>query len=440
MRLSLGLLFRAIPTIVNTIRSRLRIRYFALAYPQVRFGAVTFLGRRSWIKATDGGEIFLADGIAVDHDCIILAKGGRVALGKGGFVGQGCVIVSVSEICIGAKVLIAEYVTIRDQDHEFEGERATAENGMRVSAIRIGDNVWIGAKATITRGVTIGDNAVVGANAVVTRDVPENAVVGGVPAKVIRFAKARERPPMRKHPDWKRDFMEMNCGRFSEEDLDFYDQEYYFNLEYRYLSGAIRSRNSNVLACIGPVEGTRVLELGCGGGFFANELTKHGAKVTGLDYAVAGINFARCRYPELNVQVGSAYELPLLFETDSFDVVTLLDVIEHMSDHEKLVDNVRYVLKPGGRFVVSTDLVDGVWDRKPWSWLLPAAGRFSTDSCASRLIFRVESQRQRRRNYNDSHINHISADGLEKLLTSKGFLTVDHRVYPIVGARFETSC
>ena len=63
---------------------------------------------------------------------------------------------------------------------------------MRVAAIRIGDNVWIGAKATITRGVTIGDNAVVGANAVVTRDVPENAVVGGVPAKVIRFANGRE--------------------------------------------------------------------------------------------------------------------------------------------------------------------------------------------------------------------------------------------------------
>jgi ubiquinone/menaquinone biosynthesis C-methylase UbiE len=228
--------------------------------------------------------------------------------------------------------------------------------------------------------------------------------------------------------------MEMTCGCFSEEDSDFYDQEYYFNLEYRYSSGAIRSRNSNVLAGIGLVEGKRVLELGCGGGFFANELTKRGAKVSGVDYAVAGINFARCRYPQLDLHVGSAYELPLLFEAESFDVVTLLDVIEHMSDHEKLVDNVRYVLKSGGRFVVSTDLVDGVWARKPWSWLLPAAGHFSADSRASRIIFRVESQRQRRRNYHASHINHVSADGLQKLLTSKGFITVDHRIYPMVGA------
>jgi acetyltransferase-like isoleucine patch superfamily enzyme len=191
MRLSLGLVFRAIPKIAYTIGSRLRIRYFAIAYPRVRFGAATFLGRRSWIQATDGGEIVVADGVAVGDDCTIMAKNGRVALGKDGFVGQGCVIVSRSEICIGAKVLIAEYVTIRDQDHEFEGDSATAESGLRVSAIRIGDNVWIGAKATITRGVSIGDNAVVGANAVVTRDVPENAVVGGAPAKVIRFLKAR---------------------------------------------------------------------------------------------------------------------------------------------------------------------------------------------------------------------------------------------------------
>jgi acetyltransferase-like isoleucine patch superfamily enzyme len=191
MRLSVGRAFRAIPIIANTIGSRLRIRYFAIAYPQVRFGAATFLGRRSWIRATDGGEILVADGIAISHDCVILARGGRVVLGKDGFVGHGSVIVSVSEISIGAKVLIAEYVTIRDQDHEFEGDGDTAESGLRVSAVRIGDNVWIGAKATITGGVTIGDNAVVGANAVVTRDVPENAVVGGAPAKVIRFAKAR---------------------------------------------------------------------------------------------------------------------------------------------------------------------------------------------------------------------------------------------------------
>lgn len=54
-------------------------------------------------------------------------------------------------------------------------------------SIRVGKNVWIGAHATILQGVTIGDNAVVAAGAVVNKDVPKNAVVGGVPAKIIKM-------------------------------------------------------------------------------------------------------------------------------------------------------------------------------------------------------------------------------------------------------------
>jgi acetyltransferase-like isoleucine patch superfamily enzyme len=55
----------------------------------------------------------------------------------------------------------------------------------------IGNNVWIGAKATVTKGVTIGDNVVIGANSVVTRDIPPNSVAAGAPARVIRSIGAR---------------------------------------------------------------------------------------------------------------------------------------------------------------------------------------------------------------------------------------------------------
>ena len=53
--------------------------------------------------------------------------------------------------------------------------------------ISIGKNVWIGANATVLAGVSIGDGAVIAAGAVVTKDVPENTVVGGVPAKTIKM-------------------------------------------------------------------------------------------------------------------------------------------------------------------------------------------------------------------------------------------------------------
>lgn len=55
--------------------------------------------------------------------------------------------------------------------------------------VKIGDNVWIGDRATILSGVTIGEGAIIAANAVLTHDVPAYTVVGGVPAKVIKFLK-----------------------------------------------------------------------------------------------------------------------------------------------------------------------------------------------------------------------------------------------------------
>jgi acetyltransferase-like isoleucine patch superfamily enzyme len=54
----------------------------------------------------------------------------------------------------------------------------------------VGSNCWIGYGACILRGVTVGDNAIVGTSAVVTRDVPENAVVAGIPARVLRMREA----------------------------------------------------------------------------------------------------------------------------------------------------------------------------------------------------------------------------------------------------------
>ena len=186
LRSGIGRLFRAIPALGVRLEWILQRCFLSMAYPDVRLGANVKISWSSRVQATDGGVMRLGDGVSIGRHALVLCKG-DLTIGPRGFLGQGCVVAASESIEIGADALIAEYVTIRDQDHEFEGENSTASNGMRVSPIKIGDNVWIGAKATIVRGVAIGENAVIGANAVVTKDVPANAVVVGVPARVVRI-------------------------------------------------------------------------------------------------------------------------------------------------------------------------------------------------------------------------------------------------------------
>lgn len=88
-------------------------------------------------------------------------------------------------IVIGAGSRIATRATLFAFDHGVAPDRPVREQGVRSRGIVVGEDVWIGAGATVTDGVRIGDYAVVGAGAVVTKDVPPWAVVGGVPARLL---------------------------------------------------------------------------------------------------------------------------------------------------------------------------------------------------------------------------------------------------------------
>lgn len=115
--------------------------------------------------------------------------GKNIHIGKNVFLNMGCKFQDQGGIYIGDGALIGHNVVLATLNHAMSPSR----RGTMVPApIRIGKNVWIGSNATILPGVTIGDGAIVAAGAVVTRDVPENAIVGGVPAKVIRHLREEE--------------------------------------------------------------------------------------------------------------------------------------------------------------------------------------------------------------------------------------------------------
>ncbi len=138
------------------------------------------------LRATDGGTIIIGDDVKLLPLVEVTAQGGRVIVGQRTHIAQGAIIVCKAGIVIGSDCLIAEYVTIRDQNHRFGAGKLTSQSGFTFSPIVIGDNVWIGAKATVLAGVKIGENAVIGAGAVVTHDVPANSVAVGNPARTTR--------------------------------------------------------------------------------------------------------------------------------------------------------------------------------------------------------------------------------------------------------------
>ena len=160
-------------------RGRLTTDGMAFICPGVTFeigrDAHVHLGRWSWLG----------------HGCKIRAHEGEIRIGAKSVLGQECTISAFQHVSIGRECIVADRVMLIDFDHGVvDVERPIREQGIYKRDVRVGHNVWVGYGACFLRGVTVGDNAVVGTSAVVTGDVPANAVVGGIPARVLRMRDA----------------------------------------------------------------------------------------------------------------------------------------------------------------------------------------------------------------------------------------------------------
>lgn len=109
--------------------------------------------------------------------------GKNIKIGKDVFVNSGCCFQDQGGVTLGDGCLVGHNVVFATLDHDIRPER---RGDMTAAPIVVGKDVWIGAHATILKGVTIGDGAIVAAGAVVTRDVPPNTIAAGVPARVVK--------------------------------------------------------------------------------------------------------------------------------------------------------------------------------------------------------------------------------------------------------------
>lgn len=121
----------------------------------------------------------------VESYCCINNAVGDVTIGNYTRIGIHCTV--IGPVCIGNNVNLAQGITVTALNHNFEDTSMRIdEQGISTKPVIISDDVWIGANAVILPGVTIGRHSVVAAGAVVTKDVPNNSLVAGIPAKVIR--------------------------------------------------------------------------------------------------------------------------------------------------------------------------------------------------------------------------------------------------------------
>jgi acetyltransferase-like isoleucine patch superfamily enzyme len=161
---------------------------FKLVNPHVITRGFVFLDRGATLYARRGlGRLVLGRWLHIGADTAIRCHEGTLSIGDKCIFARRASVNCYLDVQIGATVLVADDVYVSDFDHRVDDiTRPIKDQGIVKSRVHIGDDVWLGAKVTVTRGVRIGRGAVVGANAVVTRNIPDYGVAVGAPARVIR--------------------------------------------------------------------------------------------------------------------------------------------------------------------------------------------------------------------------------------------------------------
>jgi acetyltransferase-like isoleucine patch superfamily enzyme len=188
--------FLAANGMLNRKYGRLLIRYLwrrwlTAAGRRWHTDGLVFFGRDLELEIARSARVEFGRFVWIGDGAKIRCHEGRVEIGRKTVIGQECTISAYQRVRIGEQCVIADRAMFIDFDHGVvEVERPIRQQGIYKRDVEVGSNVWIGYGACVLRGVRVGDNSIIGTNSVVTKDVPANAVVAGIPARVIRMREA----------------------------------------------------------------------------------------------------------------------------------------------------------------------------------------------------------------------------------------------------------
>jgi acetyltransferase-like isoleucine patch superfamily enzyme len=170
----------------------LRLLRLRLLHPDVVTEGMVFLGRRVEIVARPGyGRIVLGRWVHVGDDTRLRAHEGTLRVGDKVVFGRDNTVNCYIDVEIGARTLFADWVYITDFDHRFDDlDSPIKDQGIVKTPVRIGPDCWVGVRVSILRGTVVGHGCVLAAHAVVRDEIPDLAVAGGVPARVLKSRRA----------------------------------------------------------------------------------------------------------------------------------------------------------------------------------------------------------------------------------------------------------
>lgn len=132
-----------------------------------------------------GASLIMGAGVDLRRGCTFDLSG-RLELRGRNVLQYGTTVHCDDSITVGPMASMAEFTTLVDSSHTFEGPHEWFGHNVVTAPIQIGENAWLGSKVTVARGVSVGRRAVVGANSLVVKDVPEGWLASGVPAQLLR--------------------------------------------------------------------------------------------------------------------------------------------------------------------------------------------------------------------------------------------------------------
>ncbi|MAI88640.1 MAG: hypothetical protein CMF98_06255 [Candidatus Marinimicrobia bacterium] len=188
MRIILRKLGSLINNFIIFFRSKFYRFIFSTFQNGIKIDKDVKFGKNVNLRVTDGGRLKIMKGVNISSNTSIIVQSGILKIFDNVFIGNGSIIVCRKSILIGKKTLVSEYVTIRDQDHDYSNG-IIESNKFKTSSIVIGSNCWIGAKSSILRGSVLGDSVIIGSHALVKSKIPSFNLATGIPAIVKKSIK-----------------------------------------------------------------------------------------------------------------------------------------------------------------------------------------------------------------------------------------------------------